>query len=228
LSGARTALVTGGATGIGAAIVAALRADGLRVILFDTEAIDDPEAQQVDVSDADAVAAAVARCPERIDVLVNNAGILRPGALRTLDLDDLDRQIAVNLRGPFVVSQAVLPRMPDGSCLVNVVSELAYLGRQQASAYAATKGALLTATRSWARELAPSIRVNAVAPGPVDTALLDLAGMDDQERALETANPMGRIGRPEEIAAVVAFLASSAASFVTGQCYGADGGAAMR
>ncbi len=82
-------------------------------------------------------------------------------------------------------------------------------------------------TRSWARELAPRIRVNAVAPGPVDTPLLGFGRMSPGEQAVETANPLGRIGKPEEIAAVIAFLAGPGAAFITGQCFSADGGAAM-
>jgi 3-oxoacyl-[acyl-carrier protein] reductase len=135
--------------------------------------------------------------------------------------------MAVNLRGPFVMTQAALPKIPKGGRIINVASELAYLGRAGASAYSATKGAILSLTRSWARELAPDILVNAVAPGPVDTPLLGWDAMNAEQRALETLNPLGRIGRPEEIAAVIAFLASDRASFITGQCLSADGGAAM-
>ncbi|WP_333833991.1 SDR family NAD(P)-dependent oxidoreductase [Rubrimonas sp.] len=219
----KVALVTGAARGIGAATCAALRADG-----FEVRGLDLAGAElTADVSDPASVAAALAALP-RIDVLVNNAGVMIEGRLADMPLADLDRILAVNLRGPFVVAQAALPRMPKGGRIVNVSSELAFLGRAGASAYAATKGGVLSLTRSWARELAPDILVNAVAPGPVDTDLLGFDAMDDAARALETANPLGRIGRPEEIAAMIAFLASDRASFVTGQCFSADGGAAMR
>ena len=218
----RVALVTGAARGIGAATCDALRAEGFEVLGMDLSGAD----LSADVTDPAAVAAALAPLP-RIDVLVNNAGVLIEGRLADMPLADFDRQLAVNLRGPFVVTQAVLPRMPRGGRIVNVASELGYLGRAGASAYAATKGGVLALTRSWARELAPDILVNAVAPGPVDTPLLAFDAMSPAERTAETANPLGRIGQPAEIAAVIAFLASDRASFVTGQCFSADGGAAM-
>ncbi|WP_372675139.1 SDR family NAD(P)-dependent oxidoreductase [Aquicoccus sp.] len=218
----KVAVITGAARGIGAAACDALRADGFEVHGLDLKGAD----LVADVTDAASVAAALAPLP-CIDVLVNNAGIQIEGRLADMPLADFDRQIAVNLRGPFVVTQTALPRLPRGGRIVNVASELAYLGRAGSSAYAATKGAILTLTRSWARELAPDILVNAVAPGPVDTGLLGFGGMSADQQALETGNPLGRIGRPEEIAALIAWLASDRASFVTGQCYSADGGAAM-
>jgi len=218
----KIAVVTGAARGIGAATCAALRADG-----FDVHGLDLAGADlTADVTDPDSVAAALDGL-SRIDVLVNNAGILIEGALATMPLADFDRQVAVNLRGPFIVTQAALPMIPPGGRIVNVASELAYLGREGASAYAATKGAILSLTRSWARELAPDILVNAVAPGPVDTPLLGFDDMSPDAQALETRNPLGRVGQPPEIAAVIAFLASARASFITGQCFSADGGAAM-
>jgi 3-oxoacyl-[acyl-carrier protein] reductase len=218
----KVAVVTGAARGIGAATCAALAADGFGVLGLDLEGA----ALVADVTDPASVAAALADVP-RIDVLVNNAGVLIEGRLATMPLAHFDRQVAVNLRGPFVMTQAALPKIPEGGRIINVASELAYLGRAGASVYAATKGAILSLTRSWARELAPDILVNAVAPGPVDTPLLGWDAMNAEQRALETLNPLGRIGRPEEIAAVIAFLASDRASFITGQCLSADGGSAM-
>jgi 3-oxoacyl-[acyl-carrier protein] reductase len=125
------------------------------------------------------------------------------------------------------VTRQALPHVGDGGRIINLASELAYLGRANASVYCATKAAMLGLTRSWARELAPRILVNAVAPGPTDTGLLGFAAMNAKQKAMETAHPLGRIGRPEEIAAAIVFLAGSGATFFTGQCLGANGGAAM-
>lgn len=226
----RTAVVTGGASGIGAAIVDRLLRDGLRVVVLDRVEPRAGEWVQVDLVRADRIAEAgraVAGLAPRVDVLVNNAGVLIESALADQPLAELDLMLAVNLRAPFLVTQSLLPLMGDGGRIINLASELGYLGRQNLSAYAATKGGVLTMTRSWARELAPRILVNAVAPGPVETPLLGFDRMTPEQQALESANPLGRIGQPEEIAAVVSFLTHPETGFITGQCYSVDGGAAM-
>lgn len=227
----RTALVTGASKGIGRAALYALRRDGLDAIGLDiSPPNDDASFLRADVSDEASVQVAVQsalRMAGQIDVLVNVAGVLTEGPVSTFDVAAFDRMYAVNVRGTFLVTRAVLPHMPDGGRIINIASELAFAGRQNAAAYAATKGAIISWTRSLARELGPRILVNAVAPGPVDTALLGFASMSREQQALETANPMGRIGKVEEVAAMIGFLASPAATFTTGQCFSVDGGAAM-
>ena len=229
----RRAVVTGAASGIGKAIAEAFAREGAHVIGLDlvAQAGDGFDILAADVTEAAAVNAGVAEAAARlgrIDVLVNCAGIEIQAPLGALETSALDRMLAVNLRGPILVTRAALPHLAPDARIVNIASELAFLGRAGSSVYAATKGAMLSLTHSWAREFAPGILVNAVAPGPVDTPLLDFGNMDPALRALETSNPLGRIGRPEEIAGAVLFLASPEAGFITGQCIGVDGGAAMR
>ncbi|MFT8367982.1 MAG: SDR family oxidoreductase [Acetobacter papayae] len=226
-------LVTGAASGIGQAIALAWQAAGGRVVGLDIKADTRSglEIVTVDLADPQATAGAVKQAAAlldgRIDVVVNCAGVMLEQELAQVTQQALDLTLAVNLRAPVLVAQAALPFMGEGGCILNIASELAYLGRAGASLYCATKGAMLSLTRSWARELGPRIRVNAIAPGPVDTPLLNFAAQDEKTRAQDISNPMGRIGQPDEIARAALFLASPDAGFITGQCLSVDGGAAM-
>ncbi|HTN97823.1 MAG TPA: SDR family oxidoreductase, partial [Nordella sp.] len=143
---------------------------------------------------------------------------------------DFDRQIGVNLKGVFLVGREALRLMAAqgrGGRVINIASELAYLGRENCSLYCASKGGVLSLTRSWAREFAPRILVNTIAPGPTDTPMLGIDQTSAETLAKESMNPLGRLGRPEEIAAAALFLAGPGATFMTGQCVSPNGGAAM-
>ena len=230
------AVVTGAASGIGAATVQALAARGARVAGIDRKPAAVPEgglALTADVSSEEEVLAAFAALDaagEVPDVLVNCAGILIERSLVQMTLEEFEGIMRVNLRGCFLVGREAVIRMRDagrGGRVINIASELAHLGRADYSAYCASKAAVIGLTRSWARELAPDILVNAVAPGPVDTPMLNRETMSPDVLAQESDLPLGRIGRPEEIASVIAFLAGPGATYVTGQTFGPNGGAVM-
>jgi 3-oxoacyl-[acyl-carrier protein] reductase len=242
----KRALVTGGASGIGRATAAALAAEGATVVIADSAPIEQSEAValeigkalgtavaiQTDVSDEGAVLAlfdAIKSRLDGLDILINNAGILVEKPLLKTTAADFDRLMAVNLRGAFLVGREalrVMVRHRSGR-VINVASELAYLGRENSSVYCASKGGILSMTRSWAREFAPDILVNALAPGPTDTPMLGPGTTSPDTLAKESDNPLRRIARPEEIANAAVFLAGPGASFMTGQCLSPNGGAVM-
>lgn len=227
----RRILITGAASGIGKATATMFADAGASVIGLDFEdSAGPPRIMRCDLTRETDIASAVAAAADElggVDILVNNAGIMQESGIRSITADHIDRHLAVNVRATILVTRETLPHLREGARIVNIASELAYLGRANASVYCATKAAILGLTRSWARELAPHILVNAVAPGPTDTPLLAFDTLTAEQRALETAHPMGRIGRPEEIASAVLFLAGAGATFFTGQCISPNGGAAM-
>lgn len=224
-------LVTGAASGIGRASALMMLEMGAKVAGLDLKEADSRfPIVKCDLSAETDIVTAVASAAKilgGIDVLVNNVGIMQELPLDSITAEHIDRHFAVNVRAMILVTREALSHLGEGSRIINIASELAYLGRANASVYCATKAAILGLTRSWARELAPRILVNAVAPGPTDTALLAFNTLSHSQKLLETAHPLGRIGKPEEIAAAVAFLAGSGSTFFTGQCLGANGGAAM-
>jgi NAD(P)-dependent dehydrogenase (short-subunit alcohol dehydrogenase family) len=244
----RVAVVTGGGSGIGAAVAQRLGRDGARLVLAGlpdspldetvaelrsqgVEAVSEP----ADVSraeDAERVVRTAVDAFGGVDVLVNCAGTSTVGELVSMDEAEWDRVFDTNVKGVFLMSRAAIPALTRSSrgAIVNVASQLGISAVGGFSAYCASKAAVLHLTRCLALELAPSgVRVNAVCPGGVDTPLLRQAfpdghGPQGSLDDLVAAHPIGRLGRPEEIAEAIWFLASSAASFVMGAALVVDGG----
>ena len=238
----RVALVTGAATGIGRAIALRLADAGARVALNhlgQQPAAEETAARagsmlpvEADVRSSEQVAAMARKVEQSlgpIDILVNNAGVILEKPFLDLTEADWDFVVDTDLKAHFITCRAVLPGMVGRGrgTIINVASELGYLGRELYVPYCAAKAGVIGLTRSLAREFAPAIRVNAIAPGPVDTPMLSLENMSPLVLERERAIPAQRVGRPEEIAATALFLASDEASFFYGQVLGANGGAFM-
>lgn len=230
----RTALVTGGLNGIGAAIVDALRACGANVVVWDVAAGVSAESHimAVDVADAKAVEAALRKTLDihgAVDILVNNAGLAGPTVpVEDYDPADWQRIMAVNLAGPFHVCRALIPSMkPRGwGRIVNLASLAGKEGTPNAAAYSASKAGLIAFTKSLGKELAGTgILVNAVAPAAVRTELLDQMSKEHVATMI-AKSPLGRLGEPEEVAEMVLWLCSDACSFNTAAVFDLSGGRA--
>ena len=244
----RVAVVTGGAQGIGEAIARRLASEGADVAILD---IQDEKAQtvaddissgggnalavRVDIADPADVRRAVKVVEDtlgRVDVLINNAGWDRAGPFVETSEEVWDRVIAINLRGPITATRAVLDGMIERGYgrIVNIASDAGKAGSSGESVYSACKGGIIAFTKTLARELVRnSILVNCVSPGPTDTPFLAdvAAGNPKLAEALQRAIPMRRLGKPEEVASAVAFLASDEASYITGQTLSVSGGLTM-
>jgi 3alpha(or 20beta)-hydroxysteroid dehydrogenase len=239
----QVALVTGGARGQGAAHAEALASAGMLVVIADI--LDDDGARtaaalsdrglpvrstHLDVADERAWRAVIADIEAReggLDVLVNNAGIMRVAPLSELRIDEWDLLLRVNATSVVLGIQAATPALirRDGGSIINVASTAAHRGAEGYAAYAASKAAVLAVTRAAALELAPhGIRVNAISPGGVETPMND----DEPPGGTSAGAPLGRRARPEEISPLVVYLASSASSFVTGADFLIDGGVTIR
>ncbi len=224
LSG-KIAIVTGGGSGIGAAIAKRFTAEGAVVIAADITA---DGANRLDVADPASctglVASVVAR-HGRLDCLVNSAGIGLDTPFLDTEVAEFDRIVAVNLRGTFLIGQACARVMGPGASIVNIASVSGLRGNTGRAAYGASKGGVVTLSQVMAVELAErGIRVNVIAPGPVDTPLVALIHDAEIGAAWNSAVPMSRYGTPEEIAGAALFLASDDAGYVTGHVLAVDGG----
>lgn len=233
------ALVTGAGRGIGRAIAVRLDADGFRVAVADKDAeaarqVTDrldagrgAAALTVDVAEEPEVRATVAAVVERfgrLDALVNNAGIMVERPPAELALEDWRRVLDTNLTGAFLCAREAAPHLArDGGAIVNIASTRAHMSEPGSEAYAASKGGLVALTHALAVSLGPAVRVNCVSPGWIETG--DHAALGAEEHA---QHPAGRVGTPEDVAGVVAFLLSDQAGFVTGAEWILDGGMTRR
>jgi NAD(P)-dependent dehydrogenase (short-subunit alcohol dehydrogenase family) len=241
----RACVVTGAGSGIGRAIAVRLVEEGGQVLCADVNAVsaqetassigDGASALATDVSDPAQVDEMIARCVElygSVDVLVNNAGVNIPGVLHEVPDDVIDRTLAVNVKGPIYGCRAAIPHMlsQGGGSIVNVSSVNGIVSEPFLSVYSASKGAVVMLTKGVALDYAKqNIRCNAICPGWVDTPINYahaemLGGLQHVYDTIDSFQPIGRPGRPEEIANVALFLASDESSFMTGSIVSADGG----
>jgi len=242
----RHALVTGGASGIGEATVKELVRAGAFVWIADinlsaaealSKSLGSSNVLHLDVTGSESIAAATSHL-SRLDILVNNAGIGHVGSIEQTEPDDFDRLLNVNVRSVYLVTRAFLPLLlaagesggPVGT-VVNIASVAGLVGIKQRFAYCTTKGAVVAMTRQLAVEYPKKLRVNAICPGTIETPFVEgylekfhKHNKEEVRAELRARQPIGRLGRPEEVASMVRYLASDEAAFITGSLFAIDGG----
>ncbi len=235
--------VTGAASGIGLAVAEAFAARGANLALADIVSLQATEkalsahagvitCHSVDVSSESSVVNYVEECVRTlgsIDIAIHCAGVIGNNSLLETTASEFDHIISVNLRGTFLVGREVLRHMKKAGIgrLINIASDLSYVGREEFSPYCASKAGVLALTRSWAHEFAPHLLVNAICPGPIDTAMLSAQNMSPEWREKERNIPLQRFGKASEVAAMAIFLAGAGGEFITGQGFGVNGGSVM-
>src|SRR3989338_2149732 len=223
----KTILVTGGSSGIGKAIAKKLIQEGAKVIIFDVDKPDyNVEYYKIDVSNEEQIQKAFLQIKE-LNVLVNNAGIYFQNSVEETKKEELDRIIALNFNGVYLMCKHALPLIKKSKGnIINISSSLGIAPEPESPAYCSTKAAIIMLTKCMSQEYASQgIRVNAILPGPIDTPLLRKAFPTEKRfKEYEKTNLMRRVGKPEEVANAALFLASDNASYVTGGLYSVDGG----
>ena len=233
----KVAIVTGGSKGIGYSIAERFLKEGAKVIICSRNKSELSKAaaklgcdfHQLDVSDSSGVKSMsewFSNEHGKLDILVNNAGLIRPGRITKTTEEDWDLQINVNLKGPYLMSNNFLPHMNTGGAILNISSTVGLRAMKGAAAYCASKGGVVNLTRAMALDLAGKIRVNCICPAVVDTPMVDervQAGSVSRE-VLDNVQPIGRMGKPEEIAAMALHLCGPEAEWTTGSIITVDGG----
>jgi len=242
----KVALITGASSGIGRATALLFAKEGAKVVVNFSHSKDDAEyvvslikqaggeafAIKTDVSKEGEVKKMideVVKKYKKIDILYNNAGVELQKPISIMTEDDWNHVLDINLKGMFLCSKYAIPHMLEGSAIINTASALGLVGSANLSAYCASKGGVILLTKALALELAPKIRVNCICPGAIDTPMIRRfidAAPDPKavEKQLTSQHPLGRLGKPEEIAKAALYLASGDSSFVTGHSLVVDGG----